>query len=214
MSGSRPVVGVTGLPCAGKSFVANLLASGEVTGEPGRALEADGIGHRILEDREVVAALVDRFGPRVTDAEGRIVRAAMADIVFADPAELAWLERLTHPRIDAVVADFVRETAGRRMVIVEAALLFAAGLEKLCGLVLVVEADLAVRRRRAARRGWNAGELARREARLVPLFAEAGERDGGPRLAYIENNEENGHGELTERLRRAMAEATARKGNV
>ena len=46
----------------------------------------------------VVGAVEERCGRGVV-CEGRIDRSALADRVFADPAELRWLESVTHPAI-------------------------------------------------------------------------------------------------------------------
>ena len=69
--------------------------------------------HALLrEDEDVRAALVERFGPQVIDANGEVDRAAIADIVFKDRAALEWLEALLHPRVVAGVPHLAR--AARR----------------------------------------------------------------------------------------------------
>ena len=56
--------------------------------------------HALLrEDEDVRAALVERFGPEVIDANGEVDRAAIAETVFKDRAALEWLEALLHPRV-------------------------------------------------------------------------------------------------------------------
>ena len=44
-------------------------------------------------------AVVDRFGAGVLGEDGEIDRSAVAQIVFRDRDELAWLEALLHPRV-------------------------------------------------------------------------------------------------------------------
>lgn len=88
-------VGLTGGIGAGKSTVAALLV------EHGAILiDAD------LVAREVVAPggpayqpLIDRFGPGVVDAEGRIDRPLVAELVFGHPEALSDLNAITHPAI-------------------------------------------------------------------------------------------------------------------
>ncbi|MDR1611942.1 MAG: dephospho-CoA kinase [Planctomycetota bacterium] len=208
----RPVVGVTGLPCSGKSFVARLLASGEVTGEPGLAVKADAVGHQVLNESEVAAKLAERFGAGILDAEGKPERRKIAAAVFSNPDALRWLEGLLHPRIDRVIAGMIAAAGGSRPLIVEAALLFAAGMEKRCDIVLVVEADREARLRRAADRGWSEEELTRRENRLLPLFAKVREEGCGTRCETIDNNGKNGLDGLKARLAEALVAVMDMKG--
>lgn len=198
----RLVVGVTGLPCAGKSHVAALLASGAVTGEAAETIDADRLGHEVLRRAEVIEQLVDRYGKTVLDAEGRVVRSEVARIVFADPAELAWLESVSHPQI-AAMAEKIIAAPGPRLVVLEAALLLAAGMDGLCDLVLLVVAPRDVRLARAARRGWDEREVAQREQRLLPLFTE--ERLAACPAEVIIINNDAPDGDLREQLRNALS---------
>ena len=73
-------VGLTGGIGAGKSAVAELLE------ERGAVLiDADRIAREIVEPGgPAYQPLVDRFGPGIVDADGKIDRAALAALVFAD----------------------------------------------------------------------------------------------------------------------------------
>src|SRR5881392_3650852 len=94
-SGARRVtVAVTGGIGAGKSEALKAFARhGAATSS------SDEIVHGLLrEDPEVHAALRERWGDGVLGPDGAN-RAAIAEIVFANADELAWLERLLHPRV-------------------------------------------------------------------------------------------------------------------
>lgn len=203
MTSGRPVVGVTGLPCAGKSYVADLLVSSCVAGEEGVIVRADDLGHDALRRPEIVARLAERFGRAVLNRDGTIDRTGVARIVFADAGALAWLEGVIHPAVVAEAAARIAAVGRRRLVAVEAALLFAAGMDRACDLVLVVEAPWEVRLARAAKRGWDAAELARRESRLLPLFDSTRLAACPAAIVTIENNAPDD--ELVERLRAAIA---------
>jgi dephospho-CoA kinase len=88
-------VGLSGGIGSGKSTVADLLV------ENGAVLiDADQVARDIVEPgRPVLAALVERFGPTILDAEGRLDRLALAQVTFGDPEALAALNALTHPAI-------------------------------------------------------------------------------------------------------------------
>lgn len=197
------LLGVTGLPCSGKSLAAELIASGEIDGRKSLLLKADEIGHRILLRPDVMAQLRGRFGDGVCDCGSpAAMRKAIAERVFANPDDLEWLEKLIHP---LVAEETTRETEahGGERVVAEAALMFASGMEKRCDAVLVVEADFSVRLARAARRGWDKSELERREKRQLPLFEAAWNGAEKDKLARVVNN--GSIEDLRENLRLVLA---------
>lgn len=188
----RPVIGVTGLPCSGKSYAARLLASGEATGERGELVQADDLGHRVLTRPEVVEQLRDRFGGALLrNADAAEIRRRIAARVFQDSAELAWLESVVHPLVDLEARSIVAAIGGGMPVVVEAALLFAAGMDKSCDVVLVIEAGFRTRLDRAAARRWNREELERRDRRLLPLFEPERLREVGDKLVVVRNDEDD-----------------------
>lgn len=209
------MIGVTGLPCAGKSHAAELLASGGVPGFPkGTLLKADDMGHEILTRPDVMISLREYFGeaffPSNGPANPAAVRRAIAERVFADADALRWLEGLIHPLVRRDVDAVVRSAAAP--VIVEAALLFAAGMETRCDRVLLIEANFETRLRRAALRGWDREELTRRERRQIPLFENAMNGAYASKIHRVQNDVQNdGGGGLVERLRAAL-EQTPSKG--
>lgn len=139
------IVGVTGKYCSGKSTLAAVL-----TDEYGfLEIDVDKLGHRALEEKsEEIAA---SFGPEVTAAGGRIDRKKLGDIVFSDRRALVRLESIVHPVMRAEVVRFIDTHRGKDIVI-NAAVLFKMRLEELCDLVVVVEAPLFARIRRARKR--------------------------------------------------------------
>ncbi|MCD8140749.1 MAG: dephospho-CoA kinase [Planctomycetaceae bacterium] len=181
-----PVVGVTGLPCSGKSLAASMLADGMLGGEA-VCLKADDIGHAVLLRPKVVEKLADRFGGDVLRPDPAETRRAIAATVFHDPDALAWLEALVHPLVLEEVDRAVASRQGRP-VVMEAALLFGSGMESRCGHILLIDSPFEIRLQRAAARGWDRVELERREKRQVPLFAEAVRGPYGGRIVPIAND--------------------------
>ena len=87
------ILGITGGSGSGKT---TLLRAVERLG--GLGLDCDAIYHRLLEtDAALVAAIGARFPGTVRD--GRVDRPALAAVVFANPAELAALDALTHEAV-------------------------------------------------------------------------------------------------------------------
>ena len=63
-------------------------------------IDADAVGHELLEEPAIRDRVVERFGPGVLEAAGgagRISRRALGAIVFRDPAALRDLEAILHP---------------------------------------------------------------------------------------------------------------------
>ncbi len=162
-----PVIGVVGGVGAGKSVVAGLLA-----GLGCDVLDADVLAQAILSSDPVRSALIERWGPEVAAEDGGIDRPAVADRVFADPAELAWLEAQVHPPVLRAIRDRIQAAlrAGRIGVVLDAPKLFEAGLDADCDAIICVEAAYETRQARVQTdRSWAKDELDRRENRQMPL---------------------------------------------
>lgn len=198
------VVGVTGLPCAGKSYAARLIAAGEVRGLPGgMLLKADDVGHEILVRPEVVERLRARFGSDAfADADPAAVRRRIAERVFANPDELRWLESVVHPLVTAELDRVIASSPQGATVVAEAALLGAGGMDRQCDVIVVVEAAFEVRLTRAAARGWDRKELERRDARLRELFEPARLEPDKDKLVFVRNDSDDGR--LAARIETAL----------
>jgi len=74
--------------------------------------------------------------------------------VFADPAKLARLNAITHPRMKQMMRERLAEAegAGTRVAVLEAALLFDAGWDDLTDEVWVTVVDAETAARRASER--------------------------------------------------------------
>ena len=133
-------LGLTGGVACGKSLVARQLADmGAVV------LDADRAGHEALRLPEVEAAARRRWGDGIFSPDGHIVRSQLARIVFAPPPtgpqERKFLESLTHPHISHILAAQIdAKKADAPLAVVDAALLFEAGWDKLCDLTAFVNA--------------------------------------------------------------------------
>lgn len=165
------VVGVAGGIGSGKSSVARRLA-----GDAGVRLDADAIAREVLASPEVAERVRERFGVEAVDAEGRPRRDVIAARVFRDPEDRAALEGWVHPRVRARLRAGVEEARaeGRRPIVLDVPLLFENdahhGLVALCDAIVFVDAPTEARERRVREtRGWEPGELERREAAQLPL---------------------------------------------
>jgi dephospho-CoA kinase len=122
-------VGLTGGIATGKTTVASMLRDRDVP-----VLDADPLGHELLEPgqaayEETVAA----FGREVLDARGKVSRAKLGGIIFADAQKRARLNQILHPRILDILQKWfaaLDEPEGPEFAVVEAALIVEAGYNR------------------------------------------------------------------------------------
>lgn len=141
------IIGMTGGVGAGKSTVLEYLRErhGAYT------VQADLVGHELMEPKgSCFAPILDLLGHKILDAQGRIDRKKVAGIVFPRPEILAELNEIIHP---AVKKEILRRAAeeerqGRRLFVIEAALLIEARYDEFCEDIWYICADPALRRQR------------------------------------------------------------------
>ncbi|MDR3162049.1 MAG: dephospho-CoA kinase [Spirochaetaceae bacterium] len=138
-----PVIGLTGVYCAGKNHVARLL---EERGLP--VLDVDKLGHEALELEK--DAVIARFGPGLIGEDGRIDRRALGAKVFGKAAELAALEGIVHPEVNRLTDRWIARCRGP--CVINAALLHRSSSFGSLAFIILVEAPWITRLLRARRR--------------------------------------------------------------
>jgi len=155
------LIGLTGGIGSGKSTVsARLVERGAVL------VDADQIVRELQSPGTVVfAEMVERFGDGIVAADGGLDRQAVAEIVFNDPAALADLGMIVHPRVHSEIERRVAEQADSDdVVVLDIPLLAEAGWPGLLGTVVVdLDPELAVRRL-VEHRGFDEGDARARIA--------------------------------------------------
>ncbi len=142
-------VALTGNIASGKSTVLDWLARwGAAT------TDADAIVHELQRPgTPVFAAIVERFGRRVVQADGSLHRVLLRSLVFNDDAARRDLERIVHPAVrarQAEAAQTAREGAAP-VIVHDIPLLFESGDPALFDRVVLVDAPEALRRDRLVR---------------------------------------------------------------
>ena len=167
------LVGLTGGIATGKSTVTAMLASPSV-----RVVDADALAREVVEPgTPALGQIVAEFGREVLQAEGRLDRARLGEIVFPDPVKRKRLEAITHPairaRFEKIMADL--ERAGWDGILIwDAALLVESGGNKKMDRLVVVTTDAATQLRRLMARDGVSEEAARaRTASQMPLAVKA-----------------------------------------
>ena len=156
------VIGLTGGIGCGKSTAAACFAElGFVV------IDADQLARQVLESHVCVSHLRDRWGAACLDEQGVPDRKWIGAKVFADPAERAFLESVTHPE----VARLRREATAdpRHDYVVEIPLLFEKDLTAGFTAIVVVACSDDVRRARLRARGLSDDEISARIASQLSL---------------------------------------------
>ena len=143
LSQERLLVGIGGNMGSGKSTVAS-----ELKRYGAKIIDADEMGWSILaKGTDEYRRLVKAFGRGILTKTGNIDRRALGKLAFASKKSLAKLNAIAHP----VLLERVRKEIDRNrkgLVVVDAALLFAWGMDKDVDVaILVTAADrLKIRR--------------------------------------------------------------------
>ena len=159
-----PVLGLVGSIGAGKSTLAQAFKSRGCL-----VLDSDTAAKETLNRPQVRATLIDWWGTDLLNALGEIDRNKLAAIVFSDPAKRKQLEGLTHPLLKIDRAAMIASAGNVPAIIIDAPLLFEAGVDAECNSVICVDAPRELRMQRVRARNWNEPELARREAAQLPI---------------------------------------------
>ena len=141
------IVGLTGGIGSGKSTIAELFAK---QGVP--IIDADVVARQVVEKGSpLLAQIADYFGAQILTESGELDRAALRQIVFADPAKKTWLNQLLHPAI--------REEMLKQLHVVNAPyalwvvpLLIENKLTEFCDRVLVIDVSPEVQLKRTLAR--------------------------------------------------------------
>ncbi|MCK4518576.1 MAG: dephospho-CoA kinase [Candidatus Omnitrophica bacterium] len=185
------VIGITGSYKSGKSTVSRMFW------ELGaRIIDADKIGHDALfPQRETYKRIVTAFGRGILDKSGRIDRKKLAAVVFSNAGRLNKLNKIIHPEVIKRIKNKIAE-AKRKLpqpvIIVEAPLLYEAGIARMMNKIIVVDLSYERQTKRALESGIGSqGQIKERILSQMPL-------DEKKRLAdFIINN--NGSIEETKR---------------
>jgi dephospho-CoA kinase len=165
--GRTVMIGITGPIGCGKSTILGWLAA-----RGALVIDADQVAREVTAPGSpAVAEIVAAFGPGVAGVEGALDRAALAAIVFEDPAALRRLEAITHPLVRARILATIRdaEAAGVPIVALEAIRLVEAGYPALLDEVWLVTCDPPRQLERLEARGLAPADASARTAAQATL---------------------------------------------
>lgn len=150
-SGGTLAVGVTGGIGSGKSEVCRIF------GELGATVfSADELAQHIMETNAIAKKrLVRAFGKDVYNAEGKLDRTRLAEIIFHQDALRRKANAIVHPPVLRRMRQIIQQERSRGLntiLVFEAALMYESGADTLLDYVIVVDADRQTRLRRVVER--------------------------------------------------------------
>ncbi|MFR0675047.1 dephospho-CoA kinase [Enterobacterales bacterium AW_CKDN230030176-1A_HGKHYDSX7] len=168
--GTTPwILGLTGGIGSGKSAAAQRLVELGV-----HLVDADQAARWVVEPgRPALASIVERFGTGVLHADGQLDRAALRQLIFADPVQRQWLEALLHPLIGQEIFTYLAKAQSPYAVYVSP-LLIESGQYRKTQRVLVIDTPRELQVQRTLQRDGTTPEQVQailaaqlsREARL------------------------------------------------
>jgi dephospho-CoA kinase len=164
-------VGLTGGVACGKTTVAKMMAQ-----RGAHVVLADEVAHQLMRPGQpVYYEIVRHFGPDIVGIDGGIDRKKLAEAAFGS-GRIQELNQIVHPVVIARQQAWTDEVAAKHpdgIAVVEAALIFEAGVGKRFDKLVVVTCTMPQKIERFARRhnmelAAAEGEVTRRMAAQLP----------------------------------------------
>jgi dephospho-CoA kinase len=133
------IIGLTGGIASGKSTVSSML-----TGLGAYIIDTDKIAHAVVMPKQpALLAITAHFGHKIILPDGNLNRQILGDIIFKNPEERSYLEKIIHPYIEKQVEESVEqaEKLGYKIVVIDIPLLFEAGWQHRVDEIWVVYVD-------------------------------------------------------------------------
>jgi len=172
-------IAITGNIGSGKSTFAQFVEEAGFT-----VLRADDISKKILaEDEKVKSLVIKEFGEK-SYKDGEPNKSFLANEVFSDSTKLQMLELILHPRvIKSIEKSSTEILKSKKVVFVEAALIYEADMEAIFDYVVLIISDRIHRLNRKIKSGLSEKDFIQRESNQIP------EDEKKKRADYIFSND-------------------------
>lgn len=140
-------LGITGGIGSGKSTVTDILAAKGIT-----IVDSDVVARQVVEPNTIcLKKIAEHFGSDILLTDGSLDRKQLRDVIFSQPNEKDWLEKLLHP---AIREETLRQldSASSAYTVLASPLLLEANQDALVDRIAVVDIPLAMQKERAALR--------------------------------------------------------------
>ena len=147
----RPIIGILGGICSGKSTVAAEFAKLGC-----KVIDADKIAHELLDRKDIKERIVGLFGRAILNSEEKIDSKKLADIVFSDSEKLSSLNKIIHPFVLERAEELIEKYNGQsqvKAIVLDMPLLAEVGWDKRCDKLIFVDCKRELRIERAKKKG-------------------------------------------------------------
>lgn len=167
----RTVLGLTGPIASGKSLALKCFI-----GEGACGISADSVTAELLTSPAIYHTILRKFGSDKILTNGLLDKKKLATEVFGSPAKRKWLEGLLHPQILRRIQSLIIRSK-KKIAVVEAPLLFEAGLAECFTFTVCLAAPDKILEARALKRGWSRAQYRGRLKAQLPAAEKYGRAD-------------------------------------
>lgn len=143
------VIGITGGVGSGKTLVA------KIAGKKYNAnlLIADELGHIVMKPgNNAYNRIVEKFGKDILEADGKIDRKKLADIVFNNDNARLYINGIIHPEVIKYIEDYINSRKSQDgYIILETAVMYETGCDKFCDEIWYIHAPADTRIKRLSK---------------------------------------------------------------
>ena len=165
--GDKPIIGILGGICSGKSTVAREFAKLGC-----KVIDADKIAHELLDRKAIKEKITKLFGKGILDSEGNIEHKKLAGVVFKDSGKLALLNEIIHPLVLKRVEELIDKYNGQNQVkaiVLDMPLLAEIGWTERCDKLIFVNCRQKIRAERTKKLDFDKNQLKIRENFQISL---------------------------------------------
>lgn len=190
------VIGITGSSGSGKTTISEILDKRQDT----KVINADKIAKSLTNaETEYFAEIKRAFQKEnILLEDGSLNRAQLADLIYHDKTSLEKLNQITFKHLLPKIADEMKQVeANIKFIVIDAPLLFEAGLDKFCDVTVAVQTSEDTKIKRICARDHISQEMAKDRLKIQ----KTNEFYYGKVDYVITNDEETTKEELEEKLK-------------
>lgn len=154
------IIGITGTSGSGKSTFSRILSQRDDV----KVVDADQVSRDLSKpETDYLKDIVNAFGKEILLEDGNLNRRALAHIIYSDENERKRLNSITFPHITREIYERIKAFANPevKFAVIDAPLLFEAGLDKVCDNVISLVADEELQVKRICKRDGIDAETAK-----------------------------------------------------
>lgn len=154
------VIGITGSSGSGKTTISEILDKRQDT----KVINADKIAKSLTNsETQYFAEIKDAFQKEdILLEDGNLNRAKLADLIYHDKESLEKLNQITFKHLLPKIADEMQNVEiNIKFIVIDAPLLFEAGLDKFCDITVAVQTTEPTKIKRICERDHISEEMAK-----------------------------------------------------